>query len=80
MSLLEKLSKAQMLFFSQDAVRGLEVPFLLDSAKLVLGTPVKERDYIHKSVKAFDVIDRTQQEHTLCDKTMIAGLSYTVKY
>jgi hypothetical protein len=64
-SLLEKLSKAQMLFFSQDAVRELEVPFLLDPAKLVLGTLVKERDYIHKSVKVFDVISKTQQEHTL---------------
>jgi len=64
-SLFGKLSKAQMLFFSQDAVRELEVPFLLDSAKPVLGTLVKERDYIHKSVKDPDVISRTQQEHTL---------------
>jgi hypothetical protein len=63
--LLEKLSKAQMLFFSQDAVRELEVPFLLDSAKLVLGTLVKERDYICKSVKVFEVFSETHQEHTL---------------
>lgn len=45
-------------------VRELEVSVLSDSAKLVLGTLVQERDYT-QSVKAFNVIGRTQQEHTL---------------
>jgi hypothetical protein len=44
------LSKAQMLLFSQDAVRELELPFLLESAKAVFGTLVKERGYMNKSV------------------------------
>jgi hypothetical protein len=50
MSLLEMLSKAQMLSFCQDAVRELELPFLLGSVKLVFGTLVKERGYVNKSV------------------------------
>lgn len=44
------LSKAQMFFFSQGAVRELELPFLLESVKLVFGTLVKERGYMNKSV------------------------------
>jgi hypothetical protein len=50
MSLVEMLSKAQMFFFSQGAVREVELPFLLESVKLVFGTLVKERGYMSKSV------------------------------
>ena len=36
--------------------RELELPFLFESAKVVLGTLVKERGYGYKSAKAVDVM------------------------
>jgi hypothetical protein len=55
-SLLAALLKDQMVDSPQGPVRGLEVPFLLESAKAVFGTLVKERDCIKKSAKVFDVM------------------------
>lgn len=46
----------QILGSPQFPVRELELPFLLESAKVVLGTLVKERGYGNKSAKALDVM------------------------
>lgn len=46
----------QILGSPQFPVRELELPFLLESAKVVLGTLVKERGYRNKSAKASDVM------------------------
>lgn len=50
------LLKDQMVGSPQVPVRELELPFLLESVKLVFGTLVKERGYMNKSAKGFDVM------------------------
>ena len=45
----------QILGSPQFPVRELELPFLLESVKLVFGTLEKERGYMNKSAKGFDV-------------------------
>ena len=54
-SLLVALLKDQMVGSPQVPVRELELPFLLESVKLVFGTLEKERGYMNKSAKGFDV-------------------------
>ena len=49
------LLKDQMVGSPQVPVRELELPFLLESVKLVFGTLEKERGYMNKSAKGFDV-------------------------
>ena len=49
------LLKDQMVGSPQVPVRVLELPFLLESVKLVFGTLEKERGYMNKSAKGFDV-------------------------
>ena len=48
--------KDQMVGSPQVPVREVELPFLLESVKLVFGTLVKERGYMNKSVKGLDVM------------------------
>lgn len=54
-SLLDALLKDQIVGSPQVPVTVLEVPFLLESVKLALGPLVKERGYIDKSARVFDV-------------------------
>ena len=49
------LLKDQMVGSPQVPVRELELPFLLESVKLVFGTLETERGYMNKSAKGFDV-------------------------
>lgn len=54
-SLLDALLKDQIVGSPQVPVTVLEVPFLVESVKLALGTLVKERGYMYNLVSLLDV-------------------------